>query len=99
VTSERRKHPRHAVSLDCTWDGTATLSRLAELSLGGCYVDSRSQPSVGALITLTVTLNGEPTTLPGKIVNAYERMGFAVAFTGLDEPTRDRLQTFLSSTT
>ena len=75
------------------------MSRLAELSLGGCYVDARSLPSVGAPITLTVTLNRERTTLPGKVVGTYPGMGFAVAFTDLDEPTRERLQTFLSSTT
>ena len=97
MTNERRKDRRHGYFLERTWDGSTSANRLSDLILGGCYVDSRNHPSVGEAVTLIVTLDSEPTRLPRKVVYAHKGMGFALEFTGLDEPTRERLRIILSS--
>lgn len=98
LTSERRRFPRRFVPLAVLWDGSITYpqSRLGDISLGGCYVDSRSTPNPGETVELTVALNGVPTILRGTVVQAHVGMGFSVEF-GADPSVEQRVGALLSS--
>ena len=93
MPAERRRSPRHALYLDCTWDGASGLStiRISDLSVTGCFVDSRATPPVGHRIGVHVTLGTVPATLYGTVVSTQREIGFAVQFEELDPATRERL--------
>ncbi len=100
MSKERREHERLATSLEVTWAGAGTAAkvRVADLSVGGCWIDTRSEPAVGDRIHVKATLSGEQVSLPGTVVNVQRGLGFAIKFAELDEATRTQLTTFLEST-
>jgi hypothetical protein len=98
LTHERRRFLRHVVSLDVLWDGSSAFapSRLSDISLGGCYVDSRSTPNLGETVELTVTIDGVSTVLRGTVTQVHLGMGFGVAFSA-DPGVAQHVRAFLSS--
>lgn len=99
MVDERRKHVRRTVSLECQWEGTSpfSASRITQLGMGGCYVDTRDVPSFSEQITLIAIFGDGPLTLRGRVVYAQPLMGFGVEFKGVDASARARLERFLSS--
>lgn len=98
--TERRRHPRHAISLECRWERTSgkpSTSQVTVLGVGGCYVQARNVPPIGEPIKLTAPLKDGLLVLRGRVVYARDLIGFGVEFQGLDMPTRKRLATLLSS--
>jgi hypothetical protein len=81
VTEERRRHPRVSTSIDARWQGpvTASLCKLASLSLGGCYVQTPSPPAVNEETFMTVFFGGRAAMpLQGRVVRAEPGAGFAM---------------------
>lgn len=97
MTEERRQHSRQTVSLECTLSWSTSVTRISDLSLGGCYLDTRAAPSVGETTEVIVTFDGVPTTLSGRVVIVHRGIGFGLEFTAMDESTLERLRTFLSA--
>ena len=97
---DRRRHPRRGVLLDCRIEGTsarATL-RITDLSVGGCYVDTRFPVSIGSKITVRVLADPE-VVLPGRVTSAQPGFGFGVAFDELPDATCTQLLTLMARAT
>lgn len=97
MTDEHRTHDRRSVRLECVLAEVPGDPTISDISPSGCFVDTRLAPQVGAATEVTVTLGDVPTRLRGKVIHVQRGIGFGMMFTELDEPTRDRLQTLLSS--
>ena len=80
---ERRNHPRVRVALDGLWQGASRggFYRIADLSLGGCFLQSSTSPASGEKGTLTIYFPDEgPMVFKGEVVYANPCGGFAVQF-------------------
>jgi hypothetical protein len=83
VLTERRKHPRVRVLLDGHWRAMSAggFFRLADLSLGGCFLQSPRAPATGQHGTLTIYFKHDgPMVLEGEIVRVSPPVGFGVRF-------------------
>jgi hypothetical protein len=92
MSDERRANRRLPVQVSRSWTRGA---RITDISLGGCYVDSRSVPPVGDVVDLELPTAEGPLPLAGTVVRGIPNTGFGVRFTPMDERTLDRLSAFL----
>jgi hypothetical protein len=69
--------------------------RLSELSVGGCYVDTRTQFAEGSPVSITAMFPGADLMLTGRVLYVQPGYGFGVGFDPLPEPTRQQLEEFL----
>ncbi len=90
MKDQRRTHPRYSVPLECAWNGSScrASTRIADVSLTGCYVDSPQVPALGEEIAITATINENSILLIGTVVHAQVGMGFGVDFHPLTDPAR-----------
>jgi PilZ domain len=93
VTSENRQHPRHSYPLDATWTGASgtTHSRVADISVGGCFVQSLAMPAAGETTTVTLVDGDRQIVLRALVVYAEPGMGFAVRFVDVGKDELDAL--------
>jgi hypothetical protein len=83
VQNDRRKHPRVRVLLDGHWKARSVSGffRLADLSLGGCFLQAHRFPSAGQHGTLTIYFKHDgPMVLKGEVAHVIPPRGFAVRF-------------------
>ena len=77
------------VSLDVVWQGSSGKidARMSEISMHGCFIDSRVQGRVlGDIVEFKVHLPGGPwVSLQGELVSEDYPMGFGLHFTSLTE--------------
>jgi hypothetical protein len=97
VTDERRRHPRVAHPLEAKWSGSSGTSpcRIADISLGGCFVQALVAPTVGEATTLTVQARGAELVLEGTVLYTEPSMGFGVSFQTLDPDQLERLRVLI----
>ena len=95
----RRKYPRCPVSIDCQVDGLATAlsTRLSELGIGGCFVDTRTGFGPGGRITITAALPSSAVVFTGTVLYELSGYGFGVGFDALPESTHQQLTDFLGA--
>ena|SRR6185503_5338043 len=98
---ERRQHPRRPVVLECQVEGVSGLTdmRVTDLSVDGCYVDSRALVGVGSPTTLHLRLSGITLTLTGRIAHSQPGIGFGVRFDRLPSSTAQMLEKILEPPT
>lgn len=96
-----RQYPRCPVSIDCQVDGLAAglSTRLSELSLGGCFVDTRTPFGTGGRITITAALPSSEVVFTGTVLYVLSGYGFGVGFDRLPERTHEHLEEFLREAT
>lgn len=84
---DARQHTRLPVFLECKVEGSSGLAlmRLSDLSVSGCYVDTRIPVQVGTPVTVAVTLSGSPLRLTGRVAHTHTGVGFGLKFEGLAE--------------
>ena len=83
MQTERRKHPRVRVLLDGHWRAKSAggFFRLADLSLGGCFLQSPRAPAEGQQGTLTIYFKHDgPMVVEGEVVRVSPPAGFGVRF-------------------
>lgn len=83
-----RQHNRIAISLDVVLDaGSGKLdARISDISLGGCYVDTIVQVSVGETMRFKVRLPmGHWVQLYGEIIHYTQGFGFGIRFSQIAE--------------
>ena len=98
MIDERRTHRRVNFPLECEWalfNGSFAHTRLSDLSLGGCFVETRVGPQLGDTTEVAVTLLDTPTTLRGTVVSVQPGIGFALRFSDLDQRAAELLRRFL----
>jgi hypothetical protein len=91
-----RRYARLPVSIDCAIEGASGRAsmRVSELSLGGCYVDTRIQFAEGSPVSIRAALPGGEVLLTGRVIYAQPGFGFGVAFDDLADSTRQQLEAF-----
>lgn len=88
MSDERRHHERVLLPLEVRWEGQSGrhTARISDLSLGGCYIETLGQVTVGESLTFEIQLptqNWMP--LSGKVVYHHPNLGFGVQFAQLSD--------------
>jgi hypothetical protein len=94
MPDEQRREERVPLILDVRWEGLsgAYAARISDISLGGCYVESIGQVTVGEEVRFEVQLpTGRWMRLKGVVVHHLSHLGFGVEFTGLTMMERNLL--------
>ncbi|HEX8889388.1 MAG TPA: PilZ domain-containing protein [Pyrinomonadaceae bacterium] len=92
---ERREEDRKEISLDARWENGQ--GRLSDLGLGGCYVDTLGQVSVGEIVMLEIKLpDGSWLPLRGTVAYTHPGLGFSVCFTFLTEDEQEKLSEIIN---
>ena len=96
--SERRTEPRFEVCLDVVIEGGAVTrsARVADLSEGGCYIDSLVEAYEGEVLQLKIKLpTGEWLELVGEVAHHTPRLGIGLRFLDLSDTARDKIRLLL----
>ena len=99
MTIERRIQRRSDVCLDAIWDGgrSNSTARVADLSEGGCYIDSIADVTEGEILRLKIKMpSGDWLDLVGVVAHAFPRLGFGLRFINLDDEKRSKLESVLA---
>jgi PilZ domain-containing protein len=99
MSIERRIQRRFDVCLDAVWDGARSNStaRVADLSEGGCYIDSIAEVTEGEILRLKIKMpSGDWLDLVGVVAHSFPRLGFGLRFVNLDEEKRSQLELVLA---
>ena len=83
---ERRQAPRAMVPLDGEWLTSLgrRVGRIADISMGGCFVESIAMPSVGEEVSIKVALPGaQILDVLGEVAYTLNGFGFGVQFFAL----------------
>jgi len=97
MTDERRSDERVTMKLPARWDGLsgALEARIDDLSMGGCFVNTRGRVDVGELLGIEIQLpSGEWFQLRGEVTSYQPGIGFGLVFpflTGDEEETLRQL--------
>jgi hypothetical protein len=85
------------VSIDCRVEelSPGLSMRVSELSLGGCFVDTRTALGTGGRVTITAALPSSEVLFTGTVLYNLSGYGFGVGFDGLPERTHQQLEEFL----
>lgn len=97
--SDRRREKRWDVCLDAVWDGKSGNypARVADLSEGGCYVDSMSVAQVGEILDFKLQLpNGDWLELTGEVAHQTPPLGFGIRFVNLNDDRREKLRLLIA---
>jgi hypothetical protein len=85
-TDERRKARRLTVPLEGGWQGASGRQpcRIADLSTGGCFVESLTAPAVGEIVNVTISLpDGHRLEAVTEVTYIYPSIGFGARFVNL----------------
>jgi hypothetical protein len=92
--AERRRHRRVPALLEVEWQGAAGKheARTADLSPGGCFIDTIAQAAVGEVVIIRLRLPaGGWIALRGEVTYQFPGVGFGVRFTGASAEDWKRL--------
>ena len=94
MSDQKRRFPRQPVSIDCQVEGSSGRAsmRVSELSLGGCYVDTRMEFTPGTPVTIRAAFPGGESVLTGRVIYMQAGYGFGVAFDELPAETRQMIE-------
>ncbi|MEP6706071.1 MAG: PilZ domain-containing protein [Pyrinomonadaceae bacterium] len=94
VMQDRRRNERVPLPMEVDWEGDSGKhrSRISDISISGCYVESLAQVTVGERVRFQIQLpNGEWLPLIGAVVYVHPQVGFGVNFSTLTERVKDLL--------
>ena len=98
---ERRQLPRKrvGVKIEVHLEGDATpiRTRVADLTLGGCFVEMTFSLEIGAKLRIELWVNGVKMSAEGIVVTRRRNLGNGIQFTKLAAEDRMRLRQFLTS--
>ncbi len=102
MNKERRTNQRIPLNLPARYDGLsgAQQVRIEDISMGGCFVDTRGQSEIGAAITIEINLpSGQWIQLHGEVTTCQPGIGFGVVFSlRTEDEIRSLEQVLLSQT-
>jgi hypothetical protein len=99
MNEERRTDERVALNIPARWDGLSgeIEARIEDLSLGGCFVNTRGLVNPGELITLEIKLpSGEWLPLRGEVTSYQPAIGFGLVFPFLTSDEESELRILLA---
>jgi hypothetical protein len=97
---ERRKHSRYRCQLSTeihVENGPSFWGNLADLSLGGCYVEMPIPLETGTKLKMALWLGQDRIWARGEVAHRTPGFGVGVRFTDVADCDRDRLRIFLDS--
>lgn len=100
MEKERREDARARVSIEARWEGLSGQhnARVADLSLGGCFIDTLGKAEIGEFIAFGIKQpNGNWLQLRGEVASVDQHAGFSVAFTYLTEDEQRALARLITS--
>ena len=95
MPEDRRSHKRVKFYVPVRWDGIAGTheARLEDISLGGCFVNSRARVEINEVITLEIGLpSGEWLPLRGEVISYQPGIGFGLVFSFHTEEEKNSLK-------
>lgn len=95
MTDERRTDERTVTNLPTHWVGLSGTheGRVEDLSLGGCFVNTRGRVDVGEVVSLEMKLkSGEWLQLRGEVVSDQPGTGFGLVFSFLTDEEESALR-------
>ena len=97
---ERRREKRYLLPLEVRWESLSGqyAARISDLGLGGCYIESLAQVTLGDEIRFEIQLpTGFWMPLRGTIVHYQPNLGFGVQFNQLMMMERNVLSRVIES--
>jgi hypothetical protein len=99
--STKRQFPRHRlrfpIELRDERGGSAPMqTNASDISGRGCYVETLVPLPLGTHLAIMFWIDSEKITTSGLVRTSDPGVGMGIEFVGLDNPSRMRLQTFLS---
>lgn len=99
--SERRRYPRRKVAIqtELHLEGKETPMRLqtADLSLGGCYIETMFTLPVGCRMKMILWIGDKKVEARALVVTCHPQFGNGIEFTEMAPSDRDELGQFLDS--
>ena len=98
MTNERRRQPRASVMLEIRWEDLSGRynARITDISVGGCYIESIGQVTVGQQIRFDIHLPAKNwVPFQGDVVYRHPNLGFGVRFVGMTEQKKEVLAQML----
>lgn len=96
-----RQHPRYKVTLPVELrspsDRVPIRAQVADICLGGCYIELSFTKSVSSEIELTLWLGDQKFSATGIVVSRHPSFGNGIKFAHLDPESKKRLQNFVES--
>jgi len=99
MDKNRRSDERISTNLPARWDGLSgrNEARIEDLSLGGCFVNTRGRVDIGEVVGIEMKLpSGEWLQLRGEVASYMAGTGFGVLFTFLTEDEEEILRGLIS---
>jgi PilZ domain-containing protein len=97
---EKRKHPRAPVLLEVLWESAAGKheARTSDISLGGCFIDTIGQATVGETISFRLRLpSGEWIEMQGAVRWELPGSGFGIKFKDLSDESQKQVAAFVNA--
>ena len=99
MDKNRRSDERISTNLPARWDGLSgqNEARIEDLSLGGCFVNTRGRVDIGEVVGIEMKLpSGEWLQLRGEVASYMAGTGFGILFTFLTEDEEEVLRGLIS---
>jgi hypothetical protein len=95
MENNRRNKERATVSLEIALESASGKhdTRISDLSVSGCFVDSIASHSTGEIVALDIRMpSGEWLRLSGEVAYVYPGIGFGVKFTLTSDEDKAQLE-------
>lgn len=98
---EQRQFPRFecgaGIEVRAESSSSPLRGKMADISLGGCYVEMMIPLKVATKLDLTVWLDSAKITTAGMVTSSHPGFGVGIKFIGMAKPDRERLERYLES--
>lgn len=88
MENNRRNNERTSITLETVLESASGKreSRISDISVSGCFVDSIISPNKGEIVVLSLRIpSGDWMKLNGEVVYVYPGIGFGIRFTRISE--------------
>ncbi len=99
MEKNRREDERVSINLPAKWDGLSggDEARIEDLSMGGCFINTRGQVETGEIVSLAIKLpSGEWLELRGEVTSYQPGIGFGLVFSFLTDEEEYALRQVIS---
>lgn len=99
MIKNRRSDERVSINLPARWNGLSgkNEARIEDLSMGGCFVNTRGRVDVGEIVSIEIKLPaGEWLSLRGEVASYMPGTGYGVLFSFLTEDEEQALRELIS---
>jgi PilZ domain-containing protein len=99
--SERRRFPRHRISLAIELRETDhrvhSMTHTGDVSVCGCYIESMMPWAVGAQLTIQLWLDSDPIQIAGIVRTSDPGVGMGIEFVQMHPSEQQKLHNFLAA--